>query len=66
MSYNSHKPELQHEKLSPEGPKYTFPADNKVIRLDFGDGKTAGECSQRLFNERKFWQRDWERDRDKS
>ncbi len=57
MSYNSHKPELvQQEKLSPEGPKYTFPADNKVIRIDFGDGKTAGECSQRLFNELTSYQ----------
>ncbi|KAJ1026699.1 hypothetical protein NDA16_002297 [Ustilago loliicola] len=56
MSYNSHKPELQHEKLSKEGPKYTFPADNKVVRIDFGNGKTAGECSQRLFDELTSYQ----------
>lgn len=53
MSYNSHKPQLQHEKLSKEGPKYTLPAENKIVRIDFGDGKTAGECSQRLFDECK-------------
>ncbi|EST05410.1 Aminotransferase, class IV [Kalmanozyma brasiliensis GHG001] len=56
MSYNSHKPELKHEKLSAEGPKYTFPSDNKVVRIDFGDGKTAGECAQRLFDELTSYQ----------
>lgn len=54
ISYNSHKPELHLQRLSPDGPKYTFPSDNKVERIDFGDGKTAGSCAQRLFNERKF------------
>ncbi|SOV03655.1 related to branched-chain amino acid aminotransferase [Ustilago sp. UG-2017a] len=56
MSYNSHKPQLQHEKLSKEGPKYTLPAENKIVRIDFGDGKTAGECSQRLFDELTSYQ----------
>ncbi|KAJ1588612.1 hypothetical protein NDA11_002581 [Ustilago hordei] len=56
MSYNSHKPQLQHEKLSKEGPKYTLPAENKVVRIDFGDGKSAGECSQRLFDELTSYQ----------
>lgn len=56
MSYNSHKPQLIHDKLSREGPKYTFPSDNKVIRIDFGDGKSAGECAQRLFDELTSYQ----------
>jgi branched-chain amino acid aminotransferase len=56
LSYNSHKPQLQHEKLSPEGPKYTLPAENEVERIEFGDGKTAGECARRLFDELTSYQ----------
>lgn len=57
ISYNSHKPQLeQKERLSADGPKFSFPKENEVVRIDFGDGKTAGECSQRLFEELTSYQ----------
>ncbi|PWY99735.1 branched-chain amino acid aminotransferase II [Testicularia cyperi] len=56
MSYNSEKPVLQHEKLSAEGPKYVLPSSNEIKRIDFGDGKTAGDCARRLFDELTSYQ----------
>ena len=56
MSFNTHAPRLISGGTTAEadGPRYDLPPENEIVRIDFGDGQTAGESAQRLFQERKW------------
>ncbi|PWN50180.1 branched-chain amino acid aminotransferase [Violaceomyces palustris] len=60
ISFNSKPPILLKGDGSSDddhqGPKFGLPEDNEVIRIDLGDGKTAGANAQRLFDELTSYQ----------
>ncbi|EPQ28701.1 uncharacterized protein PFL1_04004 [Pseudozyma flocculosa PF-1] len=58
MSYNTKQPRLVSggSTEEPHGPRFDFPPDNVVERIDFGDGKTAGEGAKVLFDQLTSYQ----------